>query len=282
MDAYEKRGYLDSDFRLFHLSDVTKEDIEFHYHDFDKVIILIRGNVDYIIEGKSYHLSPYDIVLVNHHDIHRPVIDPAAPYERIIVYLSPSFITSYRTEDYDLNRCFAQAKEKNSDVLRVRSMEKSHLYQIIRNLEAACFHTGYANDLYCKALFLEFMIHLNRAALESHLEYVSTGTGNQKILKIMEYIHENLTSDLTVDKLARTFYLSKYHMMRIFKQETGYTITSYINEKRLLLAREMLRRGLPVTRICYDCGFRNYSAFLRAYKKLFEESPAAFRKSDKS
>lgn len=282
MGAYEKRGYLNSDFRLFHLSGVAEEDIEFHYHDFDKIIILIRGNVDYIIEGKSYHLNPYDIVLVNHHDIHRPLIDGASPYERIIVYLSPSFITSYKTKDYDLSSCFAQAKEKNSDVLRVRSMEKSHLFQIIRNLEYACTHTGYANDLYCQTLFLEFMIGLNRASLESHIEYVNTGTGNQKILKILEYIHQNLTSSLSVDELARTFYLSKYHMMRTFKQETGYTITSYINEKRLLLAREMLRQGLPITQICYDCGFSNYSAFLRAYKKLFEEAPTAFRKSDKS
>ena len=91
MDSYEKRGYLNSDFRLFHLIDTKKQDFEYHYHDFDKIIIFIRGNVTYKIEGCTYKLEPYDIILVGHNDIHKPDIDPTVPYERIIVYLSPAF-----------------------------------------------------------------------------------------------------------------------------------------------------------------------------------------------
>lgn len=282
MSTYEKRGYLNSDFKLFHLSDVTEDDVEFHYHDFDKIMIFIKGNVNYIIEGKSYHLEPYDIVLVNHHDIHKPVIDTSVSYERIIVYLSPSFITSYQTDNYDLSDCFSQAKKKSSDVLRVASIRKSSFFRIIRDLEYACSHTGYANELYCQTLFLEFMIQLNRAARDSHVEYISTGSGSRKILQIMEYIHKNLTSDITIDILSSSFYISRYHLMRMFRQETGYTISGYINEKRLLLARELLAQNKPITEICYECGFRSYSAFLRAYKKLYRESPASYRKSDKS
>ena len=45
MTGYEKRGYLNSDFRLFHLTDTKKQDFEYHYHDFDKIIIFIRGRV---------------------------------------------------------------------------------------------------------------------------------------------------------------------------------------------------------------------------------------------
>lgn len=79
MTGYEKRGYLNSDFRLFHLTDTKKQDFEYHYHDFDKIIIFIRGRVTYRIEGQAYELQPYDIVLVSHNDIHRPDIDPSVP-----------------------------------------------------------------------------------------------------------------------------------------------------------------------------------------------------------
>ena len=62
-------------------------------------------------------------------------------------------------------------------------------------------------------------------------------------------------------------------MMRRFKAETGYTIHGYLNEKRLLLAREKIGAGEPLIRVSEDCGFQDYSTFSRAYKKRFGASP---------
>ena len=62
-------------------------------------------------------------------------------------------------------------------------------------------------------------------------------------------------------------------MMRLFKQETGYTLGQYISQKRLLLAKELILSGEAVKQVCYDCGFKDYSTFSRAYKRLFQESP---------
>lgn len=281
MESYEKRGYLNCEFKLFHLSDIPGQEFEFHYHDFDKIIIFLKGKVNYLIEGRNYPLQPYDIVFVSQGDIHRPDIDLSVPYERIIVYLSPSFITSYKTEDYDLGECFRHAREAHSNVLRIRSLEKSGLFQIIQNLEQACADDGYANELYRQVLFLEFMIQLNRASLSHRLDYLKTGPSNQKILDIMDYISAHLSADLSIDALSETFYLSKYHMMRQFKQETGCTIGYYITSKRLLAAREQLSGDTPITRICYDCGFKNYSTFSRAYKSFFGESPTVQRYGQK-
>lgn len=274
MEHYSKRGYLDSGFKLFHLSDQGRQEFEYHYHEFDKVIIFLKGSVDYVIEGRSYALKPYDIVLVNHNEIHKPDINPDEIYERIIVYLSPDFITSYRTGEYDLSRCFTEARTERSNVLRVQALSSSLLFQTIRNLERACAKSGYANELYCQVLFLEFMIHLNRAALEQHLEYLHTDSCNEKIIGILNYINRNLTTDLNIDLLAEHFYMSRSHLMHLFKKETGYSIGNYINEKRLLLAKERLRFGVLSTEVCYDCGFKSYSAFSRAYKKLFGQTPS--------
>lgn len=277
MSDYEKRGYLESAFRLFHLTDQKEQDFQFHYHDFDKIIIFIDGNVDYIIEGKSYHLKPYDIILVNHNEIHKPNIDHQVPYERIIVYLSPQFIHSYKTAEYDLSECFHRSRESHSNVLRIHSLEKSTLFHAIMNLENAFSDIGYASELYRQVLFLEFMIHLNRAVCENHLDYLKTNTCNEKIIDILAYINANLSDDLSIDALANRFYISKYHMMRLFKEHTGYSVGSYINHKRLLSAKEMLTLGYPVTQICFDCGFKDYSTFSRAFRKLFGSSPTELK-----
>ena len=80
----EKTGYLNEQFRLFHLKDQTRKEFSYHYHDFHKVVIFISGKAAYHIEGKAYQLKPWDILLVNRHAIHRPEIDPSVPYERFI------------------------------------------------------------------------------------------------------------------------------------------------------------------------------------------------------
>ncbi|MFR3948268.1 MAG: hypothetical protein ACLTZM_15035 [Ruminococcus sp.] len=51
----EKTGYLEQDFRLFHIKDQTKREFSYHYHDFHKVIIFLSGKAAYHIEGKSYY-----------------------------------------------------------------------------------------------------------------------------------------------------------------------------------------------------------------------------------
>ena len=86
MEQYVKKGYLNSEFRLFHLTDQETGEVEYHYHDFDKITIFLKGNVTYMVEGKSYELKPYDIVLVKHNDIHKLAVDNSVPYDRIQIF----------------------------------------------------------------------------------------------------------------------------------------------------------------------------------------------------
>lgn len=273
MQQYNKRGYLNSDFRIFHIKDSISKEFEFHYHDFHKITIFIKGKVQYIIEGKSYELEPYDIVLVHRNDIHRVQVDNSIPYERIIVYISPGFMEDYQTPEYDLSYCFEKSKKEHSNVLRIHSLEKSSLFRITNRMERSFEDNEYASSLYRQLLFLEFMIHLNRAAIKNRVEFLDTELYNTKIVDIMHYINGHLTDNLDIDTLANNFYISKYYMMRLFKTETGYTIGSYITYRRLLLARDLILSGTPITEACFASGFKDYSTFSRAYKSEFSEAP---------
>lgn len=276
-DNYDKRGYLTEDFRLFHLRDTGIQEIAFHYHDFDKIILFLSGNVNYLIEGRFYALQPWDIVLVNHNEIHRPVIGGEEPYERMVIYLSPGFLSAYRTEDYDLSDCFWTARENHTHVLRMHRSARLSLIDSVKRLETSVSDTGYAQPLYQKVLFLEFLIQLNRIAGSRKLDYPDTPGSDSRILQMMDHIRDHLSEPLSVDLLAERFHFSRYHLMRLFKQETGCTLSRYITSKRLLYARELLRTDIPLTEICYRCGFQNYSSFFRAYKAEFGEAPRTAR-----
>ncbi len=273
MINFEKAGYLNHDFKIFHLIDRQRKEFEFHYHDFNKIIIFISGNINYTIEGKSYKLQPYDILLVNAGEIHRPSVLDNSAYERIIIYVSPQFLNSFSEEEYDLNYCFNRAKQEHSNVLRIYSMEKSKLFQVCQELEHSFSDYAFAKELYQKILFLEFMIQLNRTAILNHINYLDSAKDNTKLVQILDYINEHLGEELSIDSLSARFYLSRYYLMHFFKEETGYTIGNYITEKRLLLAKSLVQNGSTITEACFQSGFKNYSTFSRAFKKAFNTIP---------
>jgi AraC-like DNA-binding protein len=273
MNNFEKFGYLDHDFKMFHLIDRQRRDFEFHYHDFNKILIFLKGNINYVVEGKNYMLKPYDIVLVNAGEIHRPSVLDDSEYERIIIYVSTQFLNTYAQKDYDLLDCFESAKREKTNVLRIHSLERSKLYQVCLELEHSFADNAFAKELYQKILFLEFMIQLNRTMISQHINYLDSSIGSTKLVQILDYINEHLAEEITIDKLASSFYLNRYYLMHFFKEETGYTIGNYITEKRLLLAKGLVQSGSPVTDACFQSGFKNYSTFSRAFKKAFNTVP---------
>ncbi|MDF2545002.1 MAG: transcriptional regulator, AraC family [Herbinix sp.] len=140
-------------------------------------------------------------------------------------------------------------------------------------LEHSFSDNAFAKELYQKILFLEFMIQLNRTAISNHINYLDSVIGNAKLLPILEFINEHITEELSVDSLSAKFYLNRYYLMHLFKEETGYTIGNYITEKRLLLAKNLVRNGSSLTEACFQSGFKNYSTFSRAFKKEFHTMP---------
>lgn len=273
MPEYKKVGYLTTDFKMFHLTDDSLKSFNYHYHDFHKLLILLNGNVSYCIEGRTYDLAQNDIVFINAGEVHKPIIHSEQPYERIIIYISPDFLKSYQEKDTDLSLCFKKAYSEQSHVLRLHSFSSSRLASVLRDLDTSLYDTDYASGLHHKLLFLEFMIQLNRATLHKKIEFIENSTTNEKIITILNYLNEHLTEDLTIDTISTKFFLSRYYLMHTFKEQTGYTIGSYISTKRLLMAKERIAAGESITAVCYECGFKNYSTFSRAYKKYFGEAP---------
>ena len=265
----EKTGYLNEDFRLFHIKDQTKKEFAYHYHDFHKVVIFISGKVVYHIEGKAYQLKPWDILLVNRHAIHRSEIDPSVPYERFILWIQNDILWQ------ELLKCFQKANDRNYNLVRLNSALQEKMKDILFELETSTKSDGYGKEILTQSLFLQFMVYLNRIFLEKQYIFDKKSyTFDSQIASILQYINHNLKEDLSVETLSARYYVSKYHLMRKFKQETGYTLHNYIVNKRLLMARTLISNGVPVTKAAQESGFAEYSTFSRAYRKQFKTNPS--------
>lgn len=262
-----KTGYLHEPLRLFYLSDQKDWECPYHYHDFDKITLFLRGHVSYDIEGKSYALQPWDIIVVPAGLLHRPVISGDATYERIIAYISPAYRQLFQRRGCDTTAIFAKTA---SPVFRQHA-HSGPLYDALCRLRQAG-----ANEegiFLMETIFQEFLIYFIGEKSQKNAAYVKARIPNRKIEEIMAYIDGHVTDGLSIPSLSRQFFMSPDYLMHLFKSETGYTVNQYITLKRLSLARTLMEKGQSLTTVCYDSGFKNYSSFYRAWKSTFHTSP---------
>ena len=274
-----KRGYLNEGFRLFHLKDSLAQRLDYHYHEFDKLILLLHGKVTYVVEGVTYFLQPWDVLLVQHNMIHKPTIDPVEPYERVVIWLGRDWLEKRSDPGEALDTCFHTVRQRGFHLLRTDGTRRLQYMQSIQQLEEALrsdeFGAGRMADTLCQQL----LIAVNRDILRSRTatEAQDSYRVDPKMEEILKYITANLETELSVDVLAKRFYLSRYYLMHRFKAVTGYTVHQYISQKRLLRAGELIRAGVPVMKAAEQAGFSEYSTFLRAFQNTFHMSPREFR-----
>lgn len=269
LENMEKTGYLNEEYRFFHIKDQVERDFEYHYHDFHKVIVFLSGKAAYHIEGKSYYLNPWDILLVDRYAIHKPEIDASMPYERFILWIRSDIAQE------SLTRCFQKANDRSFNLVRLKPQLQEKLKEILYDLEESLQSKEFGKEILSDALFCQFMVYLNRIFLDKkYIPDQKSYSCDSQVESLLKYINQNLEKDLSIETLAQKYFLSKYYMMRRFKEETGYTIHNYIVSKRLFLARSLIGEGMPVTKAAAKSGFRDYTSFVRAYKKQFQTTPS--------
>ena len=145
----DKRGYLYEEFRLFHLRDSRAQQMDYHYHEFDKVVLVLGGKVRYVVEGVTYFLQPWDILLVPHNMIHRPLIDAAAPYERIILWLGRDYLSGRSDAQTPLEQCFDTVSRRGFHLLRLTPEQRLSYMNGFQALEDALRSTDFGAKRGC-------------------------------------------------------------------------------------------------------------------------------------
>ena len=100
-----------------------------------------------------------------------------------------------------------------------------------------------------------------------------------RIERLLDYIHNNLDSPLSVESLAEKSCWSRWQLQRTFLKETNQTVAQYVRQIKLSLAAEqLLLSKTRIMDIALDCGFNSEISFNRSFKQFFQCSPRAYRK----
>ena len=275
---FNRAGYLEENYHYFHLRDTAGQERDFHFHEFDKVVVLLSGHVDYTVEDITYALKPWDVLLVKHHTIHKALIDKTEPYDRVIIYLDGKYFDRIMP-NAGLMDCFEKADKDGRQRITPDDGQQERLAAALEDYEAAMRDEELGAEAIRDTQMVKLLVLINRIyASGSAAPDRAEATRDPKIGAVLSYINENLGRELSVDELAEQAFLSRYHFMRLFKAQTGSTVHAYVRQKRLLYAARLIREGESAARAAAESGFSDYSAFHRAFRECFGISPGQLKK----
>lgn len=264
-------------FEIFHYREPKPNTVGVHHHDFYEVYFLLGGQVSYWVDGRILRMEPGDLLLINPLELHRPIIEEGKPvYERIVLWIDREFLEGLDASQTDLCACFDTGKPGRTHLIRPNATERSALTAQLASLVREFYSPEYGSQISAYGLFLQFMVQLNRMALNTRQEQETVQQLSELTQRVLGYLAEHLAEPLSLDDLADRFYVSKYYLSHAFTREVGVSVYRYLMMRRLLLARQLLLAGEPAAQVCRSCGFSDYTSFYRAFKSEYGISPRAF------
>lgn len=102
---------------------------------------------------------------------------------------------------------------------------------------------------------------------------------NELVIKILNYIDNNLYKKIPIDELSNIFHYNKDYIMRLFKREIGYTITNYINTKRIYNSlKSYIYTDLSILNISINYGFYSQEYYCEMFHKIIGVPPSTYYK----
>ncbi|MBN2558205.1 MAG: helix-turn-helix domain-containing protein [Clostridia bacterium] len=279
--SFESKEYFDHDLELRHKFNNDPCFPDFHFHDSFEIYYSVSGGSQYLIEDNIYELNPGDLFIINNYEIHKPLRNNRENYERIILAINPEKIKEINPSQAPLLlSCFTSRKRGEHNKILLSDEERSQFFALVNKIKQLKQHElGYETLL--ELYFVEFLVYVNRwyRTSFSTMEPQSNHGLNPIIKSIIDYLNDNFTKEVSLDKLADEFHLSKYYMCQLFKTVTGTTIHRYVISRRLARSKILLHQGYSVTDTSEMAGFQNYTHFIRTFTSHFGVSPKQFNKS---
>jgi AraC-like DNA-binding protein len=264
------------DYMAHHSIDATPIEADFplHAHPHCEVFYFIKGEGYYTVEGRDYPLVPGNILLLRDGEIHKLHISPDHPYERMAIHFPLDSVLEQGTPFATLRALFLERSPGCSNLFVPQSNDSAAFLQSCFSRICRPCRDKDEFDLRLKAHLPPLLTELyNLRAEQNGATAAGRREDNSAVPEIIDYINRHLTEIEGLAELERRFFISKSTLNRLFSESTGSTVWEYVIIKRLHAARRLLLDGKSAALAAAACGFGDYSAFYRQYRRIFGESP---------
>lgn len=261
---------------LTYQGDNNIEQISEHKHDFFELMLYIYGSVEFKVEDFTYALQYGDIIVIPPNVKHKANIHTEkGSYRRYVLWLTEDFINSLVEFDDSMSHIFETMRKIETYRIQISQKDINHLIYILAEVMEKQHTKEFGYQTKCKSMLYDLFFEIN-SILYQNEHYTSVLQKKDIYIEIADYIKDNLKGDLSLDTLANQFFMSKYHMLHVFKENMSITIHKYIVIRRLELGKALILSGETISKVHESCGFKDYVTFYRAFKKRYGMSPTAY------
>ena len=230
-----------------------------HVHNYCELLLFVKGDANYNIDGLLYHPKPYDLLLIPRATYHYFIPVSSMPYENYVLDLDSRLIGAEHRE-----KLFSKPA-----ILNVS--EDKEFCRFFKRLDL--YHETYTPEDFAtcaKALIKELLVYCSYRMEDA---MVTDQERPPLVDTIIRLISDNLERPLDAEFLARELMLSKSYLQNTFSKSMHIGLKQYIMQKKIFAAHNDLLEGMSSGDVCAKYCFSDYSVFFRLYKKTMGYSP---------
>ena len=251
-----------------------------HAHDYYEFYFHINGGRLYCVDDTVFELEANQLILIPPLHMHGLVCDrDLVDYRRCWLYLAPETLNRLGFGKLHLNSMLEEAFKNQNCIKVLNKADSKSLVEIVQKVEKNSTKKNPENFLledYSNIIKLLLIIK-KKHGTKTQLQ--PKPVSSNAIQEVLHYINENYTKPLSIKELSSLFYMSESSLSHEFRKYTNKGVYEYILYKRIIRAKELLFTDMSLTQIAMECGFNDYSNFLRVFEKNTACSPKKYRKN---
>ncbi|MED3986600.1 helix-turn-helix domain-containing protein [Peribacillus simplex] len=243
-----------------------------HIHLGIEILFVIRGEVEVLVNQDSWRLAENDLLLINANDVHT-----VKGHEDNVVLLLQIPLGSIEQLYQDIHVCYFDchsSKEDNGLYLLF-----DQIRQLLAEILIAHYQEQDGSELEINSLIYKLVTLLIRNFKTTHLgQNRFIEMKDERIRDILTFIEKDYRKQMSFEEIAKRQYLSLYYLSRYFKQAVGVSFPQYVKQIRLKSAvHELLYTDHNIMKVSLNNGFPNVKAFNKAFKEMYNQTPAEYR-----
>lgn len=265
-------AYIDT----FRDSSDANDQVSLHSHNFYELLYCRGGHdIEYLIGTERYLLQEGDVLFISPGVSHRPLL-PATleePFVRDALWLSTLFIEQISTLlPQDFCPAFTHLRILRTKGTQWESIGDYFDAGVRESIErSVCWQAVVVGNT------LHLMTMLRRASLDPEVQ-PQHAEKPELLEQIISYIEENLSGKITLSETAKRFWVSESTICQTFRKRMATSFYRYVIQRRLIAAKVLISKGIPLEELSGQVGFSDYSAFYRAFRQEYGISPRRYRK----
>lgn len=257
--------------------------VPLHYHGEFEINFVISGCAEFICGDNRFISGEGDIIIVPPNMLH--AIYPHENFKQLYdtIVFSPEML-GISSNDRCAAECVKPLANSTSEI-NTRITKEHIYYSELKTAAENIFSCAIGNtpklDMLMKSELLRIFWLLGESG-DIYRTAENTTARSEAIRPAIEYMNENFSENITVEKLAEMTCLSKSYFMRRFKEAAGVGAIEYLSQLKIKKACELLSKtDKTVAETVFECGFRNLSNFNRQFRKIVGCTPKEYRKINK-